>query len=196
LSECSGHWFPDAEIDIVKTCVSYLSFDIFESGFCVSNEEHEARLQLNPLHDYSARHWGHHLRKAPDAQHQIPGFLSSESKASAFSQAMMVSENRWSEYSQKVLRQIREIHLPVWFGLTEMVGLLLEDRHDSDCTDSKGRTPPSWAAEKWHEMVVRLLLARDDVEVDWKDEDGQTPLWWAGRWHKGGSEAAAHKGRC
>jgi hypothetical protein len=29
------------------------------------------------------------------------------------------------------------------------------------------------------EAVVRLLVERDDVEADSKDENGRTPLWWA-----------------
>jgi hypothetical protein len=62
-----GHWFPNAKIDIAKTCVTYLSFDIFKSSVCASNKKFETRLRLNPLYDYAARHWGHHLWKAPDA---------------------------------------------------------------------------------------------------------------------------------
>ena len=30
-----------------------------------------------------------------------------------------------------------------------------------------------------HEKVVRLLLKRDDVEADFRDKYGQTPLIWA-----------------
>ena len=57
-------WFPDAETDIAKTCITYLSFDAFETGFCPTDEEFEARLRLNPLYDYAARNWGHHVRTA------------------------------------------------------------------------------------------------------------------------------------
>jgi ankyrin repeat protein len=35
--------------------------------------------------------------------------------------------------------------------------------------------------EKRHEAVVRLLLAKKGVDLDSKDEYGQTPLWWAAR---------------
>ena len=55
-------------------------------------------------------------------------------------------------------------------------------RHKSDI-DSKdglcGRTPLSWAAERGHEAVVKLLLATGKADVDSKDGFGRTPLSWA-----------------
>jgi hypothetical protein len=45
-----ARWFPDAETDNTRTCVTYLSFTVFESGFCHSDEEFELRLQSNPLY--------------------------------------------------------------------------------------------------------------------------------------------------
>ncbi|KAH6985419.1 hypothetical protein EDB80DRAFT_529803, partial [Ilyonectria destructans] len=51
-----------AETDITTTYVTYLSFDVFESGFCRTDEEFEERIRLNPLYDHSARHWGNHAR--------------------------------------------------------------------------------------------------------------------------------------
>jgi hypothetical protein len=49
------HWFPTAEAEIAIACVTYISFDDFESGVCQTQEEFEARLQLNPLYDYAGR---------------------------------------------------------------------------------------------------------------------------------------------
>lgn len=42
-------WFPDAQSDIAMTCVTYLSFDTFGSGFCQTDHDFEKQLQLNPL---------------------------------------------------------------------------------------------------------------------------------------------------
>jgi len=48
------------------------------------------------------------------------------------------------------------------------VRLLLEKGAESDSKDSHGRTPLSWAAESWHEVIVKLLLEKG-AEPDSKD---------------------------
>ena len=51
----------------------------------------------------------------------------------------------------------------------------------ADSKDNDGITPLSWAARGGYEAVVRLLLARDDVEADLQDNGGITPLSYAAR---------------
>ena len=48
-----------------------------------------------------------------------------------------------------------------------------------DSKDTEGRTPLSFAAQMGHEAVVKLLLVRDDVEVNSKDTAGRTPVLFA-----------------
>jgi hypothetical protein len=50
-------WFPKAETDITAICVTYLSFHVFESGYCQTDAEFEERLRLNQLYDYVAHNW-------------------------------------------------------------------------------------------------------------------------------------------
>ena len=45
------YWFPDAELNFSMICIAHLSFNTFESGPCLTDEEFEARLQQNPLYD-------------------------------------------------------------------------------------------------------------------------------------------------
>jgi ankyrin repeat protein len=50
----------------------------------------------------------------------------------------------------------------------------------ADFKDSiRNRTPLSWAAQQGHKAVVRLLVEREDVEVNTKDNWGLTPLSYA-----------------
>jgi hypothetical protein len=58
--------FPDADTQISKTCLAYLSFDIFRKGFCASDGELDTRLQLYPFLNYAAHYWGDHLRGRPE----------------------------------------------------------------------------------------------------------------------------------
>jgi hypothetical protein len=80
-------WFPNAESKITRICVTYLSFSIFESGFCQTDAEFEERLRLNQLYDYAAHNWGNHAREASTLCQQVIGFLESELKTEAASQA-------------------------------------------------------------------------------------------------------------
>jgi hypothetical protein len=156
-------WFPNAQTDIAMTCVTYLSFNAFETGFCPTDEEFEARLQLNLLYDYAARNWGHHARAAStEVEQLILGLLESEAKVSAANQAILASKSySWdSGYSQRVLRQMTGVHVAAYFGLREAIMALLKNGHDLDTKDNGGRTPLSWATEKGHEAVVKLLLEK------------------------------------
>jgi Ankyrin repeats (3 copies) len=171
-------YFPNAQQMIVVTCLTYLSFDTFATGFCPTDEEFEARLQLNPLYDYAARNWGHHARAgSKEVVQVILGLLESEARVAGSSQAMMASRS-FSGYSQRVPRQMTGVHVAAYFGLKEAIAALLtKDGVDPDSKNSYGRTPLSWAAENGHEAVVQLLLAKDGVDPDSKDTYyGQTPL--------------------
>jgi hypothetical protein len=170
-------WLPNAQNDIAMSCVTYLSFDVFQSGFCPADKEFEDRLGLHSFYDYAARNWGYHNRETTGAQCSIPTFFGSKAKISACSQALMVSTGyRYPQYSQSFPLQMTAVHLAAWFGVTEMVGVLLEDGYDSDCKNSYSRTPLSYAASNGYETVVKLLIERDDVKADSKDRYGQTPL--------------------
>jgi hypothetical protein len=63
--QAQQQWFPDAQMNIAKACVTYLSFKDFGTGFRYTDEAFDARLQANTLYSYVARHWGNHVHKVP-----------------------------------------------------------------------------------------------------------------------------------
>jgi ankyrin repeat protein len=170
------HWFPDAEINITTTCVTYLLFDVFKSGVCQTDDELEERLRSNPLYGYAAHNWGHHARDASIlgqaliSSQLIMNFLENRSKVEASSQAMLAYKGG-SPHTMG-------LHVAAYFGLEEAVHALLSSGYGPDLKGTYGRTPLSWAAAKGHEAIVKYLLATGAVEVNLKDttEYGQTPL--------------------
>ena len=178
FEKTSKDWFPKAETYIARTCISYLSFKTFESGFCQTDEEFEKRLQLNPLYSYAAQNWGHHARTASlEIEQLILDFLWNEAKVSASSQALMAygAYEGYSGYSQRVPRQMIGVHLAAYFGVTGVIMALLQDRYLLDVKDGKGRTPLSWTAEQGHEAVLKLLLEKG-AKRESRDKNGRTPL--------------------
>lgn len=152
-------WFPNAEADITTICVTYLSFNIFDNGFCRTDNEFEERLRLNCLYDYAAHNWGHHARRAAaEPNPTVKNFLKSETKVEASSQALLVAKTwyRHSRYSQQAPRQLIGLHLAAYFGV-ENAARFLFDTTDPNTEDSYCRTPLSYAAENGHEAVVKLL---------------------------------------
>ncbi|KAL1965281.1 hypothetical protein VTN77DRAFT_5883 [Rasamsonia byssochlamydoides] len=173
-------WFANAHQDIATVSIAYLSFNIFEAGFCQTDKEFEARLRQYPLYDYSAQNWGHHGRVQPADEPLLLNLLENETKVSACAQALMVSkEFSWQkDYSQRVPRQITGVHLAAYFGLENITRAQVENGCNPDSKDSYERTPLSRAAENGHEGVARLLLEKG-ADPESKDNSGQTPLSWA-----------------
>jgi hypothetical protein len=119
-------WFPNAQKDITMACVTYLLFEAFDTGFCLTKKDFEIRLQSNPLYDYAANNWGHHVcATSTEVEKLILDFLGSEAKVSASSQAMIIWKPRdyflkifeiriyqvkseWQQVVAKVQQSIRE----------------------------------------------------------------------------------------
>lgn len=153
LERTQKQWFPNAG-EITTICITYLSFDKFDSGFCLTDEDFEGRLQSNQLYDYAARNRGHHARNVSTSSHWIIRFLESEANIEAASQAMWVDE---CNHSQEAPRHVTGVHLAAHFGLEEVLQALLGRGHGLDLGDSNGRTPTMLAAGSGYEAIVALL---------------------------------------
>lgn len=154
LERTQKQWFPNAG-EITTICITYLSFDKFDSGFCLTDEDFEGRLQSNQLYDYAARNRGHHARNVSTSRHWIIRFLESEANIEAASQVMWVDE---CNHSQEAPRHVTGVHLATHFSLEEVLQGLLGCGHGPDLGDSNGRTPAMLAAGSGHEAIVALLL--------------------------------------
>ncbi|KAF4179323.1 hypothetical protein CNMCM8060_003186 [Aspergillus lentulus] len=75
-------------------------------------------------------------------------------------------------------------------GQAGIMKMLFANGFEPEARTDTGRTTLSIAAEHKQVEVIRLLLSTGKVDVDSKDQDGQTPLWWAMThgWRKTGTD--------
>ncbi|KPM37848.1 hypothetical protein AK830_g8693 [Neonectria ditissima] len=170
-------WFPDSETKITKICTTYLSFDTFRRGRCNTNNELTERLQLNPFYLYAARNWMFHAQRAHATVQEAGHFLRSSAHVEASVQVLSKHANAAMGILSGAVTDITGLHLTAFFGL-DNVTLLLLDTGDVDPTDSDGRTPLSYAAQKGHVEVIRMLI-RQQADPNSTDAFGQTPLLYA-----------------
>jgi ankyrin repeat protein len=170
--------FPNAQKNIGRCCLTYLTYDVFSAGPCQSDQKFESRLRKFRLLEYAACYWANHIHgELEDSlEDLIFGFLMDEAKVACAVQVMLTPGYRYDGYSQKFARNVLGLHLCAYFGLERMTAKLLDYQLARHLRDSNGRTPLSWAARNGHGTVVEMLAARDDVDVDSKDRWGQTPL--------------------
>jgi hypothetical protein len=186
-------WNPSAQYDIASTCLAYLCFKTFRSGSCASDGEFESRLEQNTFLDYSARYWEKH---AATVQEKVSGLamclLQDDHLVDCVFQTRTMHGYTYGEYSQDFPKWATGLHLAALSGLVHLCeGLLSRTVREKvtpvNSKDSNGRTPLSLAAAEGHETVVKVLVERDDgdVDADLKDDYGRTPLSWAaGRGHE------------
>jgi ankyrin repeat protein len=185
-------WFPTAEADIAKVCLTYLSFEVFGSGFCFPYFRFQERLRLNLLYSYASSYWGEHARLALESMsisrptfllaldNRIAMFLECEAKVEAAAQAMLIPTRFNYDYEYHfdrvpgISKHMTGLHLAAYFGLIDSTKLMLRGA-DVEVKDCYLRTPLLWAASEGHDPVVKQLLDTK-ANVESTDDLGQTSL--------------------
>ncbi|PNP58742.1 hypothetical protein THARTR1_01758 [Trichoderma harzianum] len=146
-----AEWFPNAESEITNSCITYLSFSVFDSGFCTTDTDFEERLASNPFYNYSARNWGYHARNITPLPQQAMAFIGCDAKVQASGQVLMAHKPTWkdSNYSQQFPKKMIGQHLAAYFGIRELFENTLDDQ-SLDADDGHGRTPLSYATSNGH----------------------------------------------
>ncbi len=172
-------WFPDAHLDMAKTCAKYLSYGTFAGRHCETDSEFEDRLRRNPLYEYASECWGQHARDSDTDCDEVMAFLQLDAQVNA-------SVDGW-RYPCYVLstgqttreateRRMTGLHVAASFGLERALQrlLTLSGSSNPDMLGSWGRTPLICAAMEGHSGIVKLLLATGDVDIN-AQETGHGP---------------------
>ncbi|PGG98794.1 hypothetical protein GX51_06590, partial [Blastomyces parvus] len=148
LERTQKNSLPNAHTDITKTCVTYLSFGIFETGYCPNKDALTQRFESNILYQYAAWNWGYHASKSSIEEGKlVMNLLQSTAKRSACSQAML--NKSWFISSTKMTG----LHITAYFGLEKAASALLGRNADIESKDYSDKTPLSLAAENGHDSV-------------------------------------------
>jgi hypothetical protein len=153
---------PNAQLEIAETCLTYLSFSVFESGSCATEEELEERLCQHKLLDYAAKHCGEHTRSVEAKVAYLACTLVTHSGTFACAaQVLLVPSYKYEGYSASY-PAITGLHWIARFGLCDAAKEFLRRNGGETCavnaTDSNGEGSLMYAVQHGHCAMAKLLL--------------------------------------
>ena len=179
LDNTREKWFPNAYTKLAKACLTYLLFDVFDAGACTGETEDvefEQRGRDFPLLGYASLWWGRFAYHVKDIElaEMARDFLNSKAHIDASVQALWYTDTT-DALTWNAKAGATALHLASYFGLTQLVGNLLEDGPDVDAQDSLGNTAMMYAAVEGHHVIVAQLL-ESGASVNIKDHNGSNIL--------------------
>lgn len=153
-------WNPDADFDIVTTCLTYLSFSAFRRP-CETQEELRERLGQNRFLVYAISYCGEHIRPV-------------ESKVASRVCQLLLQNNLLRSLSQVPIQKLdfctTGLHWAADFGLSgiaqELLGAMKDDERIAvNAIDSLAASPLTYAAKSGRYSLAKFLLEKG-AEVD------------------------------
>ncbi|KAM0159004.1 hypothetical protein ACHAQE_005283 [Botrytis cinerea] len=178
-------WFPNAETFITTICVTYLSFETFNTGFCrveidYKDSKDRTLLSLATENGYEKVikllfDIGKVNLECKDSKDQTPLFFAAKNGYEKVIKLLFDTSKVDLECKDSKDRML--LSFVAENGYEKVIKLLLDTgKVDLECKDYYDRTPLYWAASNGHEKVVKLLLDTGRVEIDCKDSKDRTPL--------------------
>ena len=163
LKENSERWFPDADVEIAKACMTYLGLVLPRKPR--SDEYYDAKGKDFPFLQYASQYWGDHVRAAclhsdyaADIQAAAMRLIGDPQRKDACLQAAWVT-NTGGRDTWDVWRNVDKLHICAWYGLSSLISQLNPDRALVDVMEPKyGQTPLMYACRKGHAEVARRLV--------------------------------------
>ncbi|GAB1198512.1 hypothetical protein APSETT444_007835 [Aspergillus pseudonomiae] len=169
--------FPDADVNIAKTCVTYLSYETFERGPATTWEEYRQRLKDNPLYEYVARYWGFYARESYLEVKQLTSYFLRRSSVLASAAQVILEEGSIFRPLRK-LEGVIGLHIAAYFGINHEVIDFLKDTPCIATVDSFGHTALHWAVMGGQIRTVEVLL-HGGLDVNVTDTEMRAALHYA-----------------
>ena len=166
--------FPDGCSSIAETCLTYLNFGELREH-CIDLDSLQEKMAKYAFLNYASLYWGTYYveQQCSDSLKKLARMVvehQSEHPPCSIQALYFDIDLKW--YDKKIAQKFSGIHVVAYFGLSEdMAGF-----SDMGLKDDCGLTPLSWAAREGHEAVVRLLVKKDNIDINAKDNEGRTPL--------------------
>ena len=197
LEENSKRWFPNANVEISKVCMTYL--DLVLPRKPCEDEYFITKKSDFPFLQYASQYWGDHVRVAstdPDSAADIQAsalrLLDDPQRKDACMQAAWVT-NPGGHDTWDVWRNVDKLHICAWYGLSSVFSQMDPDNGLVDKMEPKyGQTPLMYACRKGHFEVARQLL-RLGASQQKVSARGRTPLFEAILGHHTSNNTSASK---
>ena len=193
LQEMQKEWAelfsPRHTAKLAKTCIAYLSLDIFSGGPCHDLSALETRIEEHPFLDYASHYWGYHVRAAllletceaeimDDIQRLLkqPMNLALSLQVSEYDPE---SKERTRAMDIEQFLGLSELQMAIRHGLEKIVHRILKASPDMiSARDKWGRTALHDAAQAGWEGIVTMLIdfGGDPYQMDY---EGKTPFIYA-----------------
>lgn len=178
LERKAENLFPEAQVDIVRTCLTYLSFDEFRQGPCLEDQHLLDRHKRWPLLSYTVFKWNQHARQGAEEAciDLIILFLSQDANLFTFTRVPYVRESTGVNHTGRLPSAASALWLASFYGLEYTVShLLASQRYRIDEKTGWGDTALHRAAACGNTGVLKLLLS-NGAEITAKDSAGNTAL--------------------
>ena len=171
-------YLPDAQEKIALTCLTYISFDVFEAGPCISDIEFKIRQLEYPFYSYASKNWSDHVHQdtGRTCMNLALNLLLNGSLVLSSYEASLNRFTRIIGRSKGISWSVTGLHLAASQGLDDIVLRLMELGASPNAKDWYGKTPLAEAAWKGHYSTVALLMTHKDIDLNISDCKMNHPL--------------------
>lgn len=116
----------DFEVELATTCLTYLSFDVFDSESCSDEEALDQRLQAYQFLDYASHYWDHHVIENQLRMNSILTYLKNDQKLSSFVQILHLASYQTINWQNRFSKNFDSLHVLAYWDFDEILSLFFE----------------------------------------------------------------------